>query len=355
MAKNYNLFLKGDVGGWNFSSDMVNYVLSKRKDSRCDVLINSLGGYVHEALTISSMFAMHGDVHVHYVGMNASAATIASMGAKRITIDASALFLVHQCSNLVAEWDYMNADQLEAHIKNLEKLKNDQNTIDGCIAGMYARRCKKTKDELLALMKDGAWLTAQQALEWGFVDEITNEDKDAAPKMTASLAESIAAAGIPMPPVPMDNGRKQSIFERFISYLTNSNQVNSKQPEETATISNTLMEKFKFICAILGATIAFENQKCTLTEEDAGKIEDAIKADKAKIDELTASISGKDSAIEALNAKISGLESTIEDLKKNKPAATTSQVTESGRGTASDEPIGEAQAIAASKAFLEAY
>ena len=115
------------------------------------------------------------------------------------------------------------------------------------------------------------------------------------------------------------------------------------------------MEKFKFICAILGATIAFENKKCTLTEEDAGKIEDAIKADKTKIDELTASISGKDSQIDALNAKISGLESTIEDLKKNKPAATTSQVTESGRGTASDEPIDEAQAIAASKAFLEAY
>ena len=115
------------------------------------------------------------------------------------------------------------------------------------------------------------------------------------------------------------------------------------------------MEKFKFICAILGATIAFENKKCTLTEEDAGKIEDAIKADKAKIDELTASISGKDSAIEALNAKIAELESTVADLKKNKPAATTSQVTESGRGTASDEPIDEAQAIAASKAFLEAY
>ena len=355
MPKNYNLFLKGDVGGWNFSSEMVNYVLNKRKDSRCDVLINSLGGYVHEALSISSLFSLHGDVYVHYVGMNASAATIAAMGAKHISIDADALFLVHQCSNLVFEWDYMNADQLDAHIKDLEKLKNDQTTIDGCIAGMYARRCKKTKDELLALMKQGAWLTAQQALEWGFVDEITKDEGDTAPKMTASLAETMSAAGIPIPPIPMEKGKKQSLLERFISFISSTNQAESKQPEEAATITQNLMKKFKFLTAILGAALAFENLKCSLTEEEAGKIEDAISADKAKIDELTASISGKDSQIDALNTKISGLESTIEDLKKNKPAATTSQVTEPGRGTASDEPIDEAQAIAASKAFLEAY
>ena len=115
------------------------------------------------------------------------------------------------------------------------------------------------------------------------------------------------------------------------------------------------MEKFKFIAAILGAALAFENKKCTLTEEDAGKIEDAIKADKAKIDELTASISGKDSEIVALKAKIAENEATIKDLKEHTPADTTTQVTEPGRGTASDEPIDEAQAIAASKAFLEAY
>ena len=109
------------------------------------------------------------------------------MGAKHVSIDAHAVFLVHKCMSVVFEWDYMNADELAEHIADLEKLKKDNDTFDGCIAGMYASRCKKPKEDLLALMKKGAWLTARQALEWGFVDEITDDPEDAAPCSTMSL------------------------------------------------------------------------------------------------------------------------------------------------------------------------
>ena len=100
MPKNYKLFLKGTVGYWNFNADFVNYVLDKHKDEQVNVLIDSLGGDVSTALSISSLFNLHGNVHCHYVGMNASAATIASMGANHISIDADALYLVHKCMTL---------------------------------------------------------------------------------------------------------------------------------------------------------------------------------------------------------------------------------------------------------------
>ena len=88
MAKTkYNLHLKGYVGGWDFDSDYVDFVLNKNTDKEVAVLIDSLGGQLNTALSISSAFRRHGNVHVHFVGMNASAATIASMGAKRITMD----------------------------------------------------------------------------------------------------------------------------------------------------------------------------------------------------------------------------------------------------------------------------
>lgn len=96
MPKDFQLYLKGSVGSWNFDSDFVDYVLGKNKDKEVHVLIDSLGGRVDAALSISSLFKNHGNVHCHYVGMNASAATIASMGAKRITMDANALYLVHK-------------------------------------------------------------------------------------------------------------------------------------------------------------------------------------------------------------------------------------------------------------------
>ena len=122
MAKTtYNLHLKGYVGGWDFDSDYVDYVLNKNTDKEVSVLIDSLGGQFNTALSISSAFRRHGNVHVHFVGMNASAATIASMGAKRITMDRSAVYLVHQCSQSFFEWGSLNATDMQNLIDNLEK------------------------------------------------------------------------------------------------------------------------------------------------------------------------------------------------------------------------------------------
>lgn len=231
MATIYDLYLKGYVGDWNFSPSIVDYVLDKRKDKKVCVLIDSLGGRVDSAISISTAFKRHGDVHCHYVGMNASAATIASMGAKRVTIDTHALFLVHKCMFTVFEWDMMNADELDQHIKSLQKTKADAATIDGVIAGLYASRCKKPKDELLALMKEGAWLTAQQALEWGFVDEITDNVEDEAPVLTAEIKQFIAEAGLPKPPVmPMGS---RSLLEKFLQLFSQLNRSDAKQSPDT--------------------------------------------------------------------------------------------------------------------------
>ena len=78
----YQLHLKGFVGGYDFDADYVDYILNKNKDSEVHVLIDSLGGRSNTALSIFSAFKRHGNVNVHFVGMNASAATIASLGAR---------------------------------------------------------------------------------------------------------------------------------------------------------------------------------------------------------------------------------------------------------------------------------
>ena len=104
--KTYNLHLKGYVGGWDFDSDYVDFVLNKNADNEVHVLIDSLGGSLATALSIVASFRNHGNVHVHYVGMNASAATIASLGAKHVSIDSSAMYLVHKCSMEFFQWAY---------------------------------------------------------------------------------------------------------------------------------------------------------------------------------------------------------------------------------------------------------
>lgn len=212
----YHLHLKGYVGGYDFDSNYVDYVLAQNKDKPVNVLIDSLGGSLAKALSIASAFKAHGNVSVHFVGMNASAATIASLGAKHISMDSSAMYLVHKCSTEFFEWGNLNADQLEAVRSQCDAAIRDLNKLDNNIATMYASKCSKPQADLLDLMRQGGWLSATEAQQWGFVDEVTdfNELK---PVLTDAVASAMAAAGIPVPDIFVET--KEPLFSRFMAAL----------------------------------------------------------------------------------------------------------------------------------------
>ena len=73
----YNISLKGYVGGYDFDRSKVDKKLAKNEGKEINVLIDSLGGSLATGLSISAAFKNHGKVNVHFVGLYASAATIA--------------------------------------------------------------------------------------------------------------------------------------------------------------------------------------------------------------------------------------------------------------------------------------
>ena len=218
----HQLKLKGFVGGWDFDSDYTDYILDKYAGQPVSVCIDSLGGQLNTGLSISAAFKNHGDVTVHFVGMNASAATIASLGAKRITMDADAFYLVHKSSFNIMEWSSMNEDQIEDFIKSLEQKKEQLARFDLQISKAYARRCKKSPEELYALMEREVFLSAEEALEWGFIDEITNLDEDPAPYVDSLTAQWCANAGLHLPESvlkskPDESAKDESLISRIVS------------------------------------------------------------------------------------------------------------------------------------------
>lgn len=333
--KSYHLYLKGYVGGWNFDSDYVDYILNKYKDEEVHVLINSLGGSVATALSVSAAFSRHGNVHVHYEGMNASAATIASMGAKSITIDRNAMYLVHKCSQFMFVWDQMNADKLDEFIQECEKTKKDLNKIDLTIAKGYAQRCKKEQAELLALMKEGGWLTAEEALDWGFVNEVTDLPEDEKPVMTAEVKEFLAAEGIPVPDVPMDEGvDERGLLSKFKEFLRGL-----YPKESTNQVLSTMKKKaFTILAAILAlATFECEEGGCAeLTYDQLGTLEDHIKDLQGKLDEANNTVASRDKEIQRLKDEIASKDAKIAELGK-KPADESKQVNNKGGEQTTDD------------------
>lgn len=235
MAK-YNLHLKGYVGAADFNSRSVDSCLAENSDRDVTVLIDSTGGSLATGLSIAAAFRNHGAVDVHFVGLNASAATVASLGARTITMDRSAMYLVHKCSNFVFAWQSMNADELDSYIADLTKNKADLDKIDDNIAAMYAARCRKDPKDLIELMKKGAWLNSKEALEWGFIDKITDYEEDQKPRVTASLADDFKAAGIPLPgKIEKESKGLSSIFTALREFMNSGR----KQPEAETETSDT--------------------------------------------------------------------------------------------------------------------
>lgn len=154
------------------------------------VNISSLGGDVDHGLAIHDLLAQNpATVETNVTGMTASAATIIAQAGDRRRISDNALYLVHRAWTI----GIGNANDFEV-------LTSDLNTLDERISNIYAKRSDYDQDDFMELMGeangDGIWLSADDAEEYGLVDEVYEPMKAAA----AVDPQKIKAMGLPEPP-----------------------------------------------------------------------------------------------------------------------------------------------------------
>lgn len=124
--------------------------------------INSPGGDVFAAVAMSQAMKEHpSKIIAHIDGQAASAATFLVMAADQSIIASSGLFMIHKSSTIA----FGNADEFTKIVDLLTK-------TDTSIAAMYAEKTGKTPDNLLDLMGETTFYSAQEAVDNGFVDQI---------------------------------------------------------------------------------------------------------------------------------------------------------------------------------------
>ncbi|MCI1920478.1 MAG: Clp protease ClpP [Liquorilactobacillus nagelii] len=130
--------------------------------------INSNGGLVTAGNEIySALLAYQGKVTVNVVGMAASAASIIAMAGNVVRMSPVAQIMIHNVS-AVGEGDYHDMDDMSSMLQ----LMNDS------LSNAYTAKTGMTKDDVLALMDKTTFLTAEQAVENGFADEIIQADNN---------------------------------------------------------------------------------------------------------------------------------------------------------------------------------
>ena len=174
----YDLHIDGPIGYWITASSIRSKMeeIGRKDGEELTVRICSPGGSLSEGLAICALFRDHGNVHAYIQGMTASAATVLAMGAKKVSMSSESVILVHNASYMLLEWEQANKERLAEKQEEYETLRRDLSTLDGVMARLYAKRSGRSEEEMSSLMTDERWLSAEEALSLGLVDEIIGDE-----------------------------------------------------------------------------------------------------------------------------------------------------------------------------------
>lgn len=132
------------------------------------VRINSGGGDVFAAVAIYNQLKTYGGkVTTRIDGLAASAATIIACAGEQVIMPSNALFMIHNPA-MFAFGGY-DANEMRECAEQLDIVKQT-------IVNTYLTRSSLSKEELCQMMDDETWMTADEALDYGFVDTIDEKE-----------------------------------------------------------------------------------------------------------------------------------------------------------------------------------
>lgn len=325
------------------------------------VEVNSGGGDVAAGNEIYTALRMYrGKVNIIITGMAASAASYIT-AARKCSITPVGLYMIHNASG-GANGDYHAMD------KESEILQ----TINKAITAAYMEKTSMSQEELLGLMDKETWLTAQQAVEYGFVDSIVENqeheeeadrmagffngknpvavynstqilDRKTIEKAREMLSKQIpgaeenttpesAAAACPESVLIDNHTGKKEVNEEMGDTQGTNQEANIQTTDELSDRYPALVQQIRDAAALDAAKA--ENERLKAIDEIAGQIsEEMVRSAKYGEDKMTA----QDLALAAFrkNGLMAG--NTFSDLKDDIAESGTGKIgTQANAGTADD-------------------
>lgn len=335
----YQFVISGEIGvryDWwtgqrGTTAKEVRDFLDKHQSEEVHIAVSSPGGYVDAGLEIYQFIKDHGNVHMHIVGMTASAATFLTMGAKTIDMVDGSLMLIHNASTPVVEWQSANKKQLDAIIEKYQKERKDLDTIDRVIASLYAKKSGKSLDECLAKMDKAAWLSPNDALAFGLIDEIRADEHDEL--MTQHCRNFITnySKNYGLPPFPADivavnDDPTKSFFRKSADAVKSIFRNNSAKKEKP------MIKIFMCVMSLLGikdglktnddGSISLTQEQMKTIDDRLGTLEKDVTYERNAKDDLQMKLDSANESLKVLQEQLDSANETIKNLK-SAPGAET--------------------------------
>ena len=148
---------EGDVSAQTIKSTIENLNVKE-----INVHLNSYGGDVFTGIAIYNLLKNHpAKVNVYVDSCACSIASVIAMAVDKIYMPKNTFMMIHNC------WTYA-----EGNSKELRKQADDLDKIMTASIESYLSKIKITKEELIKLLDEETWLTAEECVQLGFADEV---------------------------------------------------------------------------------------------------------------------------------------------------------------------------------------
>lgn len=216
-GKKAEIFIYETIGdGWLGGISAKSFAKDLRalgKVDEIDVFISSDGGSVFDGVSIYNQLKRHSArVITNIDGIAASIASVIAMAGDEVYMAANAQMMIHKAWTVTGG----NADELRKQADILDKI--DEETI----VATYVERSGMDTAEVLNMLSDETWMSADDAKEYGFIDDITAEVKMAAyydlsrfKKVPPQLAEAMQA--MLDPNRPLSDARQDKIAKMNVA------------------------------------------------------------------------------------------------------------------------------------------
>lgn len=160
-----NVSIHDEIGLWGISAKDFMQAIKDLGDIKIiNLSIHSPGGSVFDGLAIYNTLANHpAKIYGKVEGIAASAASFILMAADDIAMPEDSFLMIHNAHGVA----FGGAEELRDMADLMDKIGNQ-------IANIYQKRTGLTAEKILEMMADETWMTAAEAQELGFADQVSD-------------------------------------------------------------------------------------------------------------------------------------------------------------------------------------